>query len=130
MDCKSCWLLAPPASRDYDLRTACHLAAAGANGDADARSLQTLLQYGGSRIIRQKDKFGHTPLDDAKSHRFEMGVALMERQLSTRTNGAKQTKPEDVNLQNIDSPAKGTPFCLSEEHDFVTAVGTSPSGDR
>ena len=106
----------PPASSDYDLRTACHLAAAGANGDADVRSLQVLLRYGGSRIVRRKDKFGNTPLDDAKKHNFKMGLTLMEKHLSI----GETTKEENDNSQNIESiqPAKATPFCLSE--DFLT----------
>ena len=46
----------------------------------------------------------------------------MERQLSTPYNGAKQIKPENVNLQRLIRSGQLRNSVLLEEHDFVTAA--------
>jgi glutaminase len=46
---------------DYDKRTACHLAAS--NGHLDA--LKYIVVQAGESVLQAKDRFGHTPQDDA-----------------------------------------------------------------
>ena len=68
---------APVGTADYDGRTAAHLAACGDNSDLDEATLRVLLEYGGKGILKLKDRFGHTPLQEAVTNGFKAGEQLM-----------------------------------------------------
>jgi glutaminase len=68
---------------DYDARTALHLAAA----EGQKKVVKFLLQArcsSGEGLLLQKDRWGNTPLDDARRNKHEEVVLLLSRAAQTR----------------------------------------------
>jgi urea transporter len=109
-----------PASFDYDLRTPLHLAAAGSHENTDMLAMNMLVQYGGSQLLHRRDRFGNTPLDDAKRHDFKAGAQWMEDYLFRFGSENEEAVVDLVTLNG--QPVRKHQASLSDEQEFVSTV--------
>ncbi len=117
---------APPSHADYDGRTAAHLAAAGAHTAVDLMMLQQLLLHGGAAIATARDRFGHSPIDDAVRANFVAGADLLRSMLP---GGTPDGVADDAGLEGTQSPktTQVTDTSAGLSADTMTIAVTAPA---
>eukprot|EP00850_Spirogloea_muscicola_P016184 SM000129S26171 [mRNA] locus=s129:404788:409939:- [translate_table: standard] len=111
-----------PNSADYDMRTPLHIAA------AEGFFLVVRLLVNSGADVTSRDRWGHTPLDEARTCGSQPIVQMLENVL--RNRGATEQEIEGLDKQPDVAPAvsKGNASEVSELQDKLTALSeTAPT---